>query len=185
MRLKATTSCSANRSRSRRRISISSISDSVTVTSQYSVLSTPCFGAKGASAMYRLSAASDTALYLSMIVILAMCRPLRSADASNLTASRLRCEYLTNPLGIDEKQPRLSWIVQSRERGQKQTAYRILVASNEDTLKENRGDEWDTGKVTSDETSGIVYGGKPLTSHTRRYWKVQVWDKDDKPSAWS
>src|SRR5262249_54216322 len=43
---------------------------------------------------------------------------------------------------------------------------------------------WDTGKVTSDETS-IVYGGKPLTSHAHCYWKVQVWDKDDKPSAWS
>ena len=42
----------------------------------------------------------------------------------------LRCEYRVNPAGIDEAQPRLSWQLESSERGQKQTAYQILVASN-------------------------------------------------------
>ena len=46
----------------------------------------------------------------------------------------LRCEYRVNPLGIDVTQPRLSWIVTSAERGQKQTAYQVLVASDEATL---------------------------------------------------
>ncbi len=45
-----------------------------------------------------------------------------------LWPENLRCEYLVNPLGIGVTQPRLSWIVRSEERGQVQTAYRILVA---------------------------------------------------------
>lgn len=51
-----------------------------------------------------------------------------------LTASDLRCEYRVNPAGIGVTAPRLSWILQSGRRGQKQTAYRILVASSPDRL---------------------------------------------------
>ena len=97
----------------------------------------------------------------------------------------MRCEYRPNPLGIDVTRPRLSWIVNSTERGQRQTGYQVLVASSEDILKLDKGDLWDSGQVKSDDTTGIVYAGKPLLSHQRCYWKVRVWDKDDKPSAWS
>ena len=43
------------------------------------------------------------------------------------SVGKLRCEYLDNPLGIDMLTPRLSWKMASDKRGQKQTAYRILV----------------------------------------------------------
>ena len=102
-----------------------------------------------------------------------------------LEAERLRCEYRTNPLGIDEAKPRLSWIVRSSQRGQKQTSYRILAASSQKKLDANQGDLWDTQKVSSSETTFIVYGGKPLKSRMRCYWKVKVWDKNNKASAWS
>ena len=104
---------------------------------------------------------------------------------STFSVTHLRCENLTDPLGIDEKLPRLSWLVESTGRGQKQTAYRILVARTEAALKEDRGDQWDSGKVASDQISQIIYRGKALASHHYYYWKVQSWDKDDKPSAWS
>jgi len=97
----------------------------------------------------------------------------------------LRCEYLVNPLGIGVAQPRLSWIVQSEERGQVQTAYRILVASDPKYLEDGRGDLWDTGKVTSNRSIQMVYEGKPLPSQMRCYWKVRVWDKGNMPSVWS
>jgi alpha-L-rhamnosidase len=102
-----------------------------------------------------------------------------------LKAERLRCEYRTNPLGIDETKPRLSWIVTSSQRGQKQTAYHILAASSQEKLDANQGYLWDTQKVSSDETTCIVYHGKPLKSRMRCYWKVKVWDKNDKASTWS
>ena len=50
-------------------------------------------------------------------------------QSPGLIPDRLRCEYLVNPLGIDAVRPRLSWIVQSGEREQVQTAYQVLVAS--------------------------------------------------------
>jgi len=97
----------------------------------------------------------------------------------------LRCEYLTNPLGIDVCEPRLGWKLTSNQRGQKQTAYRVLVATSQVTLNKNVGDLWDSGRVESDQSSQIVYKGKQLTSTMQCFWKVMVWDKDAKPSAWS
>ncbi len=97
----------------------------------------------------------------------------------------LRCEYLVNPLGIDVLNPRLSWIVQSDERDQIQTAYQIIVSSSEDLIEEEKGDLWDTGKVSSDQTCHIKYNGKALEPQMYCYWKVKVWDKGDQPSKWS
>jgi alpha-L-rhamnosidase len=103
----------------------------------------------------------------------------------DLEAKQLRCEYLTNPLGIDTPRPRLSWIVESSEHGQKQSAYQILVSSSFDQLMNDEGDFWDTGRVTSDESLHIGYSGKPLPSSQRVFWKVRVWDRDGKMSNWS
>ncbi|MGQ9462412.1 MAG: family 78 glycoside hydrolase catalytic domain [Candidatus Fervidibacter sp.] len=99
----------------------------------------------------------------------------------------LRCEYFTNPLGIDNRQPRLNWTLKTtvpKERGQRQTAYRVIVASSRESLDKNIGDLWDTGKVNSGETM-VVYAGKPLRSGMECWWKVQVWDKDGNTSEWS
>ncbi|MBI4326049.1 MAG: glycoside hydrolase family 78 protein [Chloroflexi bacterium] len=97
----------------------------------------------------------------------------------------LRCEYLKDPLGIDVTKARLSWILQSEQRGQKQTAYRVVVASSPGTIAKDQGDLWDSGKVESDQTAQVEYAGKPLASRMRCYWKVRAWDKDGQPSAWS
>lgn len=102
-----------------------------------------------------------------------------------LAASYLRCENLVNPLGVGETAPRLSWIVESGERGQRQTGYRILVASSEQLLKQDQGDLWDSGHVESDETIGTAYQGRPLVSHQRCFWKVKVWNGQGRESAWS
>lgn len=105
--------------------------------------------------------------------------------AAGLTPAALRTEYLTNPLGLDSAAPRLSWRVESEQRNQRQTAYRILVASDERALAADSGDLWDTGKVASDETLNVAYAGRTLTSGQRCLWKVQVWDHRGVPSAWS
>ena len=102
----------------------------------------------------------------------------------SMEAVALQCEYLPNPLGIDETSPRLSWRLETSERAQSQTAYRILVASDENKLDDKTADLWDSGKVSSDDTSSIVYGGKQLTTGQRCFWKVQVWDKHGEESGW-
>jgi alpha-L-rhamnosidase len=97
----------------------------------------------------------------------------------------LRCEYHANPIGIDTAQPRLSWKLESDQRAQMQTAYRILVASSQEALAKDVGDLWDSEKVELDQSIQVVYQGKPLVSCQQYHWKVMVWDQDNKPSAWS
>ena len=104
---------------------------------------------------------------------------------AGMSVQRLRCEYLTDPRGIDVTAPRLSWIVGSPDRGQKQTAYQVLVASTAETLAHDQGDLWDSGRVTSDQTLHVQYAGKPLGSRMQCFWKVRVWDKAGQPSPWS
>jgi alpha-L-rhamnosidase len=100
-------------------------------------------------------------------------------------AYRLRCEALGNPLGVDVKAPRLSWILGSHERAQRQTAYRVLAASTPEALERGKGDLWDSGKVESDRQLEIAWAGKPLGSRQPVHWKVRVWDRDGRPSGWS
>ena len=88
--------------------------------------------------------------------------------------SNLRCEFRMNPLGIDASRPRLSWVIESKEKGVHQTAYQVVVDG-----------VWDTGKVLSDQSQNIEYVGKSLVSGTRYNWKVRVWDNSGKVSGWS
>ncbi len=100
----------------------------------------------------------------------------------------LHCEYLVNPLGIDAAKPRLSWkltAVRAEDRGLSQSAYQVLVADNEAKLNADQGNLWDSGKVASDQSIHVPYGGKPLESRQRCHWKVRTWDQGGGPSAWS
>ena len=51
-------------------------------------------------------------------------------QASQTNIKNLRCEYKINPLGVDIENPRLSWVLESNQRGVKQIAYQIFVASS-------------------------------------------------------
>ena len=120
-----------------------------------------------------------TALVVAVMIGAAVVR------AAALDAVSLRCEYRTDPLGLDVVQPRLSWLLESGERGELQTAYQVLVASSAKLLKNDAGDLWDSGVVKDDDTTAIVYGGKPLASEQRCFGKVKVWDRAGKASGWS
>jgi alpha-L-rhamnosidase len=97
----------------------------------------------------------------------------------------LRCEYLSDPSGIDVRKPRLSWRLTPEANIRVQIAYRILVASAPTVLQKDVGDLWDSGRVASGETTWIEYGGKTLVSGQRVYWKVRVWTDGGKASPWS
>lgn len=110
-----------------------------------------------------------------------------SAAVSAVSVSDLKCEYLTDPLGVDTNKPRFSWKLSDSNftRGQKQTAYRVLVSSSLTNLNSDNGDLWDSGKMTSEQSVNIDYNGITLTSGKDCYWKAQVWDKDNYLSNWS
>ncbi len=102
---------------------------------------------------------------------------------AGLEISRLRCESLVGPLGLTEAKPRLSWEVASDRRGARQTAWQIRAATSAGKLA--KPDLWDSGRVESAETAGIVYAGKPLCPNTAVFWQVRVWDENNKASEWS
>jgi alpha-L-rhamnosidase len=97
----------------------------------------------------------------------------------------LRCEYLTNPVGIDVRQPRFSWVLEDSDRGELQSAYQILVATSPQRLARQQGDQWDSGKVASDHSIQVSYAGKPLASGHIYYWAVRFWDREGRASAYS
>jgi alpha-L-rhamnosidase len=107
------------------------------------------------------------------------------AHSEAIQVGDLRCEYLEDPMGVDAARPRLSWVIQSQQRGQRQTAYQLLVAASPAALEYDRGDLWDSGKVASDETAHVIYAGPPLGSRQVCCWKVRAWDRDGQPSGWS
>lgn len=100
-----------------------------------------------------------------------------------LTPYDLTCEYLTNPVGLDVREPRLSWKSRASSRGARQSAYQIVVADapfeGPHTLL------WDTGKVASEASVHIPYAGEALRPGLRCYWRVRVWDAQDAASQWS
>jgi hypothetical protein len=107
------------------------------------------------------------------------------ASPDGLSVTNLQVDYVADPLGIDDTHPSLSWQSDSRVNGQRQTAYRILVASAPDRLMPGRTDVWDSGKVASNASVGVAYGGPALQSTHRYYWTVQVWDVHGEPSSWA
>ena len=107
---------------------------------------------------------------------------------NTIYAHNLKCEYLADPLAIDCKRPRLSWIgvadnPASREKSQ--SAYRVIVASTEKLLSKNKGDIWDSEKINSNDSIAIVYFGKNLQSFKKYFWKVMLWDENNKSGEWS
>jgi len=104
---------------------------------------------------------------------------------AQLKAVYLRCEYLQNPQGVEDPNPRLSWELTSDQKNARQSAYRILVADDPGLLKKNAGNVWDSRKVNADASIQIRYSGARLIPGKKYYWKVMTWDAKGLPSSFS
>ncbi len=102
-----------------------------------------------------------------------------------LAPVRLRCEYLDRPLGVDVPAPRLSWHLESSARGERPQAIQLLLASAAELLGNEIGDFWDPGRITAPALPAVEYGGEPLLSCSRYFWKVRWWDRQGEASPWS
>ena len=108
-----------------------------------------------------------------------------SATRPELVIRDLRCENLTNPLGIATTIPGLSWKISSDKSGTVQKAYQLLAASDSSLLTESDADLWNSGKIKSDGGIFVSWKGSVLASRSVVYWKVRIWDGKEKASDWS
>ena len=106
------------------------------------------------------------------------CSPIQNPG---IKFEKLLLEYAVDPINIDVQHPRFSWIISSEQRNQQQTAYKIMVASSQKLLLDQKPDLWDSGKVGSHETIQHEYEGSNLRSNTNYFWKIIFWDKSGKP----
>ena len=99
-----------------------------------------------------------------------------------LNIINLRCEYTKNPIGIDEKAPRFSWILDSDGTNILQASYRIQVSQNSKSFERTL---WDSGEVVSDQSIQVEYHGPSLKSETRYFFRVKACDSGGAESPWS
>src|SRR5579864_4693677 len=96
------------------------------------------------------------------IVIAWLCFFGGVAAAQSNKPVKLECESLITPLGMDAKQPVLSWRLQDASAGARQTAYEIQVASSSSLLAVGKPDVWDSKRVESGDSIGRRYEGPAL-----------------------
>jgi alpha-L-rhamnosidase len=126
--------------------------------------------------------AKNMKLLKPFIVLLFLTEVCSLLSAQN-NPDNLRCEYLFNPLGIDTPSPRFTWLLNDSRQGALQQAYRIVVGTDSIYLLNGQADSWDTKKVVSGKIL-VEYAGTKLNPFTKYYWRVQIWDKENKES-WS
>jgi alpha-L-rhamnosidase len=101
------------------------------------------------------------AVFLSVLLFLT-----GHSQAQTVSVTNLRCEYLTDPLGIDIQYPRLSWELMSNDKDKKQKAYQILASTDIASLQANKAEVWDSKKTTGNRTNQIACQGIALQANT-------------------
>ena len=74
----------------------------------------------------------------------------------------LTCEYQINPLGIDVKNPRLSWQFVLEGRNQMQTGYEIIVSDKLNDMNEIIGAQWTSGEIASNQNTQFGFSKQPI-----------------------
>ncbi|WP_161557086.1 alpha-L-rhamnosidase [Paenibacillus amylolyticus] len=88
--------------------------------------------------------------------------------------SQIKVMHEIEPMGLDEKKPVISWQFISDANNMKQTGFRIVVGRKADS-----SDMWDSGWLTSDCSTGIVYAGAQLEPCMEYYVKVETTNQDN------
>lgn len=123
-------------------------------------------------------AAGIAAIGISLFAAGIMAQTAGTAGA--IRVAGLRADAMSEPLGIDNPRPRLSWRIEADRPAVQQTAFRVLVGTTSAAAASGKGPEvtWDSGVVRSSNPF-VLYAGPPLASRTRYYWSVRVWVAGD------
>ncbi|MEN8227092.1 MAG: family 78 glycoside hydrolase catalytic domain [Bacteroidota bacterium] len=103
-----------------------------------------------------------------------------SVETSKHKAVGLKCEHMEDPLGLDTGTPRLSWQMADDTQGARQTAFQVIVGTDQESVRRGEGDAWNSGQVDSDAVL-VNYDGTALKPFTRYYWTVRIWNEKERP----
>ena len=113
---------------------------------------------------------SVISICLAAVAMFFSCQPGNKTEIHNL-----RVQSLAEPLAVEDENPLFSWQMESAVKGQKQTAYQIIVT------RERDGEMlWDSRKTKSGLSNNIRYEGQELEPETAYRWDLTVWDAEGK-----
>ncbi|HLZ88758.1 MAG TPA: family 78 glycoside hydrolase catalytic domain, partial [Puia sp.] len=113
-------------------------------------------------------------IYLFLYISLQSTHPAHgqtTAHSQTPAIINLKCEYLTNPLGIDNPNPRITWQLRDAEQDIHQTVYQILVGTDSAAVANGHGNTWASGTINN-ANNLITYNGIALQPFTKYYWTV-------------
>ncbi|MDX6262215.1 MAG: alpha-L-rhamnosidase [Kribbellaceae bacterium] len=112
--------------------------------------------------------------------------PAQAADGSTaLPPSGLRAAGQSADALVDTEHPTLSWVVNDSGRGQVQSGYQVRLSDVPSDRGSARPLVWDSGRVASAESTGVVYAGPALEADHTYEWVVRTWNRDGQASSWS
>ncbi|UHM93466.1 family 78 glycoside hydrolase catalytic domain [Rahnella victoriana] len=124
-------------------------------------------------------------------VMLMMLIPLNAHAVPQIQPSDLRLELQKQPLLVEDLNHfSMNWVLNSNQRNDIQTAYRIVISADADFIDAKgriiyQKPFWDSGKVNTSDSSGVIYHGPQLSAATRYYWAVQTWNRQNEASPFS
>lgn len=113
-------------------------------------------------------------------------------EKTNSLILELSDDYSAGPIDLnvewlqmeqENSKPKFDWLLAYKVVSQ--SAYQILVASSEEKITNNIGDVWDSEKIKSNDSSKGEHGEISLKSNVTYYWKVRIWDQDNRLSRYS
>lgn len=111
-------------------------------------------------------------------ILLLLAHAALPAAPSLSKPAHLRTDELSTPLGLDDPAPAFSWQLADPRTGARQSAYQIQVATSVAALSSGKPDVWDSGRIASAQSVGVLYSGPALVPSTRYFWRVLLWDQD-------
>lgn len=104
------------------------------------------------------------------------------AFSQKVKIEKLFVENRVSPIGIDNPQPKFTWVISSTSRDISQSSYEIQVSTSEKNFKANI--IWESDKIDSKQSVKVPYEGPELSSSKSYYYRVKVATNQGN-SAWS